>query len=137
MSANALKGQGVTIGIGNGAAPEVFTAIGEITSIKPPDMSGSTEDASDLDSTNVTSVGTGIIDYGTVEIGCFYLPADTQHALLKTTMESGAETNFQLTYTDTPATTEIYACIVTGLSVEIPKGGLITASFTLKVNSVT
>jgi len=132
MSSNALVSQGMTIAIGDGASPEVFTTITDVTDIAGPDGSASEIDTTDLSST-AREYRLGLTDNGNVTLTVNFKPQDTQHALLRTKSISGAETNFRITFTDSPATTWTFAAFVKGVPISNSVDGVTTASITLRV----
>jgi len=65
----ADKAQTTTLQYGDGATPEKFAAIGQITSISGPNFSNPTVDASDLADTIRDKISSGLCDSGQVTLG--------------------------------------------------------------------
>jgi len=133
MSSNALESQGMVIKRGNGASPEVFTAIPEVRSINGPDGSASEIDVTDLSST-AKEFRMGMQDEGSITLDMMFIPANTVHAGLRTDRANRTLRNFQLVFTDSPATTWSFAAYVQGLSVSNEVDGVTTASVTLRIS---
>lgn len=123
----------MTIGIGDGASPEVYTSISEITNISGPGGGASEIDTTDLNST-AKEFRLGLVDNGSINLSLNFIPANTQHALLRTRSISGAVNNFRMTFTDSPATLWTFAAFVQELSVENGVDGVTTGSVTLRVS---
>ena len=132
-SSSALSSQGMTIGIGDGASPEVFTTISEVNTIDGPGGQANEIDVTDLSSTG-KEFKLGLQDEGDITLDINYIPGNTQHALLRTRRASGAIGNFRITFTDSPATTWTFAALVKGFSVSNAVDGVTTASVTLRVS---
>lgn len=132
MSVNALEAQGMVIKLSNGASPEVYTAIGEITSIGGPDGSASEIDVTDLSSTS-KEFKMGINDEGSVTLEGMFIPTDTQHAALRTHKSARTLANFQIVFTDSPVTTWSFSAYVTGLSISASVDAALTGSITLRI----
>ncbi len=137
MSSSALKSQGMTIGIGDAASPEVFTSITEVNSIDGPGGQANEIDVTDLDSTGKEFI-LGLQDEGDISLDINYIPANTQHALLRARRASGAIGNFRISFTDSPITTWTFAALVKGFSISNAVDGKTAGSVTLRVSgSVT
>jgi hypothetical protein len=109
--------QGVTIGRGDAASPEVFTTIAQVTSI-----SGSGQSRGLIDVTNLASAAReykkALQDGQEINLVIQYDPDDTTHSGLRT--DFGAETsrNFKITLTDSPAQTISFAGMVTNWTLQ-------------------
>lgn len=133
MSSNALESQGMEIKRGDGASPEVFTTIPEVRSINGPDGSASEIDVSDLSSTS-REFRMGLQDEGSITLDMMFIPGNTVHAGLRTDRANRTLRNFQLVFTDSPATTWSFAAYVQGLSVSNDLDAVTTASVTLRIS---
>ena len=98
-----VQTQGCEIAKGNGASPEVFTALGEVI-----DISLDSGGAAEIDVTNLSSsakeFNLGLPDYGTVSISCNYDPDDAQQTALKTDYDAQSSGNYQIQMSDSPET---------------------------------
>lgn len=133
MSSQALEAQGMELRIGNGASPEVFTAISEISTFSGPGGAATVIDVTDLSSL-AKEKRMGLADEGQLSFTINYIPNDTQHALLRTQRANRQETNFKLIFTDdSPSTTWSFAAFVTGFSVTAAVDGVVQANVTLEI----
>lgn len=133
MSSQALEAQGMELRIGNGASPEVFTAISEISTFSGPGGAATIIDVTDLSSL-AKEKRMGLADEGQLSFTINYIPNDTQHALLRTQRANRQETNFKLIFTDdSPSTTWSFAAFVTGFSVTAAVDGVVQANVTLEI----
>jgi predicted secreted protein len=125
---------GTTLKIGDGASPEVFSDIAEVTNISGPGMSMDT-----IDVTNHGSAGGwkeyagGLLDGGEVKLELNFLPADTSQKLLATTLAARTKKNFKLEFPDTANTTWSFSAFVTNFEPSAPVDGKLGASVTLKI----
>ena len=94
----SFKGVGTILERGDGASPEVFTAIAKIVSISGPE-----ESKDELDDTTLDSAGgykefvSGLKDGGSMTLALNYNPADTGQAALQTDYAAGTKQNYRLT----------------------------------------
>jgi predicted secreted protein len=133
MSVNALEAQGMQIKIGNGASPEVFTAISEIKTFSGPGGSATVIDVTDL-SSSAKEKRLGLADEGQLSFTINYIPTNTQHDLLRTNRDARTLTNFKLVFTDdSPATNWSFAAYVQGFSVSGAVDGVVEANITLEI----
>jgi len=106
-----LQTQGCQILKGNGASPEVFTALGEVI-----DMSLDSGGAAEIDITNLDSTAKefnlGLPDYGNVSISCNYDPDDAQQTALKTDYDGQDSGNYRIDMSDSPQTTFSFTAYV-------------------------
>lgn len=133
MSTNALESQGMVLKIGDGADPEVFNPIPEIKEISGPSGSASIIDVSDLDST-AKEKRMGLMDEGQVSLTLNFIPTNTYHAQLRTDRAARTLRNFQLLFTDTPATTWSFAGYVTKLEVSNEVDGVTEGEVELEIS---
>ena len=133
MSSAALEAQGMELKIGNGASPEVFTAIAEIKTFSGPSGSATVIDVTDLSSA-AKEKRMGLADEGQLSFTINYIPSNTQHALLRTQRASREETNFKLVFTDdSPSTTWSFSAFVTGFAVSGAVDAVVEANVTLEI----
>lgn len=133
MSSAALEAQGMELKIGNGASPEVFTAISEIKTFSGPSGSATVIDVTDLSSA-AKEKRMGLADEGQLSFTINYIPTDTQHALLRAQRASREETNFKLVFTDdSPSTTWSFSAFVTGFAVSGAVDAVVEANVTLEI----
>lgn len=130
----ATSAFGTTLKIGDGATPEVFSAIAEVTNVGGPGMSLET-----IDVTSDSSPGGwkeyvgGLLDGGEIKLELNFAPGNATHQALAAAMGSRAKKNFKLVFPDTPATTWSFAAFVTNFEPSAPADGKLGASATLKI----
>lgn len=128
-----IDGYGTLLKRGDGAEPEVFTAIANATNITAPGLARNTIDVSAHDSPNkyMEFVG-GMIDPGEVSIDVNYDP--TAHDMLVADLEDEDPRNYQLVFPDTTGTTWSFAAVLTGFEATAPYDDKLTATLTYKVS---
>lgn len=134
MSTNALASQGMTLSVGDAASPEAYTAISDISEISGPDGSAGEIEVTDLSST-AKEFKRGLTDNGSISTTMMFIPADTQHAQLRSDFNSATEVarNYRITFTDSPQTLWTFSAYVGTLSVSNSLDGVTTANITLRV----
>ena len=133
MSSQALEAQGTVLKIGNGASPEVFTAISEIKNFTGPGGAAAVIDVTDLSSL-AKEKRMGLADEGQLSFVLHYIPSDTQHAALRAARASRVETNFQSEFTDaSPSTVWSFSGFVTNFSVSGSVDGVIEGNVTIEI----
>ena len=81
MTTNARIGYGTLFQTGNGAVPEVFTTLAEVTNITPPKMSRDTVDATHEESPGAwREFIAGLKDGGDVSLDLNFIPGGTAAA---------------------------------------------------------
>lgn len=129
-----LNSQGVTIARGDGASPEVFTALGEVKSIQGPGGSASVIDTTNLSST-AKEKAMGLQDEGQITLELNLDTDDTMQTGLRTDRTNQTLRNFKITLTDSsPATTLTFAAYVTNFSIAAAVDDVVTASVTLEIS---
>lgn len=123
MASSAFWAYGSTLQIGDGASPEVFTSIAEITELTPPSM-----ERDDIDVTsNSSSDGyrefiPGMRDGGEVEFTANWLPTNATHDAttgVLSTFNDNAVHNWKIVLPNTLATIS-FAGFVTAFETELP-----------------
>jgi len=128
-----LDGFGAQLKRGDGAGPEVFTAIADPTSISGPGLSRETIDVTSHGSVDgwMEFLG-GLKDGGEVSIDVNYDPAN--HDFLVDDFEDAAPRNYQIVFPDPDETTWSFGAILTGFEPEAPYDDKLAASLTFKVS---
>lgn len=136
MSTQARIGYGTLFASGNGASPEVFTTLGEVTNITPPGWSRDTVDA-----THELSPGAhrefiaGMADPGEVSLDLNFVPGGSARAALeaeKALTGSSAAITRKITYPDGSYLT--FTGILTGVEDEAPIDDKMASTVTFKVS---
>ncbi len=133
----ALDAYGTLLQIGDGASPEVFTTIAEVTDISGPSLA--------LDALDVTAhtspaafrefIG-GLLDGGEVSFTINYVPTETTHDAgtgLIADMIARTVRNFQLVFPDSGTTTWSFPALITAFEPAEPVDDRLMAEVTLKV----
>lgn len=132
MATSAKIGYGTLFKIGNGASPEVFTTVAEVTSITPPGMSRDAIDATHEESPDGWRefIG-GLKDGGEVSLELNFVPGSATTILLMAEIEANAG-NKQIVFT----TGEIFSFVAlcTNFEPEAPLDDKMVASVTYKVS---
>jgi len=133
----AISAFGTLLKIGDGATPENFTTIAEVTNIGGPALS--------LDPIEITSHSStggwkefigGLLDAGEVSFDINYEPTEATHDAstgLIADMVARTLRNFQLVFPDAGSTTWSFAALVTSFEPSEPVGDKLAAGVTLKV----
>jgi len=131
MPSTAIKSQGATLGRGDAASPEVYTAIANIQSFN---LSG--VEANDIDVTDLSSTGKeflqGLEDPGSVDITGFYDSANTSHQAIRDAVGGSTVTNYRVTLSDSSTIT--FAALVQSFALDIAVDGAVELSATLKIS---
>lgn len=129
--------KGLLLKMGDGAATEVFTTIGQVIDVDGPNLETETKDATDQDSTDYwrEHVET-VLSAGEVTFNVHLDPGlgthDQTTGLLSKVDGSGPY-NFQLVFPDTGALAAAFAASVS-LKPSMPFEGKITMDVTLKIS---
>lgn len=135
MTSQALHSQTVALKRGNGATPEVFTLIGEITDITGPGGAASEIDVTHLQST-AKEIVLGLPDEGEVQLKLNMVPSDAQQTGLRNDRAAGTLRNFKLVLSDVGLTTASFAAYVKTYSVAAGVDKKIELSLTLRVSGL-
>lgn len=128
----AIGAQGIVIERGNGANPEVFTAIGEITRFDGPNGSASIIDVTHLGST-AKEKRPGLQDNGQVTFDMNLVPGDVGQIGLRDDRASRVERSFRIVLTDEANTALAFAGFVTGFSISGGVDDKVAASAVVEV----
>jgi len=131
---NFLESQGIVLKRGDGATPtEAFAAVPKLRSLSGPDGSATEIDITTLDST-AREYALGLKDSGTITIEGNYVPTDTQQAGLRADWGARTLRNFELHFTDSPATVWAFSAFVTSFSTDAAVDEVLTFSATLRIS---
>lgn len=107
---------GTTIARGDGASPEAFTTIPQVTNIGTVGQDRGLIDVTNLSST-AREYKKAIKDGQEIALVMQYDPDDTVHSGLRTDNDAETARNYRVTFTDSPAQTVTFAALVTNWSV--------------------
>ncbi len=135
--AKSYAAKGTTISMGDGASPEVFTAIAHINDVDGPGSKRETVDVTHHGSTSKEFVAT-LLDSGEVKFQINYDPAEATHKNaaggLIFAHEAGTVKNFKIAFPALVAAGPTFAAIVTDFQTKAPVAGKLSAEVTLKIS---
>lgn len=128
-----ISGFGTKLQRGDGAAPETFAAIANVTNITPPSTSRNDIDVTAHDSADgwMEFVG-GLKDAGEVSVDINYEPA--VHDVLLDDYDADDLITWRIVFPDTAATTWEFKAFLSGFEPEAPSDDKLAASLTFKVS---
>ncbi|WP_436772070.1 phage tail tube protein [Yinghuangia sp. YIM S09857] len=129
---SGLDGFGTQFLRGDGAGPEVFTALANVTNVSGPGLSRETIDVTAHDSPDgwMQFLG-GLKDPGEVTVDVNYDPAE--HDVLIADFGDDEPRNYRIAFPDPGTTTWTFGGIMTGFEPDAPYDDKLTASLTFKV----
>lgn len=130
---NAIISQGTTLRRGNGATPEIFQTVGEITKFDGPGGSATVIDVTTLQS-SAKEKRMGLADEGQFTFTMNLDPTDTQQNGLRADRAARTIRNFQLQLTDGALTTLTFAAFVLEFKITGGVDQAVTASVTLEIS---
>jgi predicted secreted protein len=137
MTTGAKIGYGTLLAYGDGATPDAFTTMAEVTNLGGPGFSADSIDATHMASPNGwREFIAGLLDGGEVSADCNYLPGDSSHGPASGALyifKSRLTRNWRITFPTSPAVLWILPAIVTGFELDIPVDDKMGLSLTLKV----
>lgn len=135
----ALAAYGTLLKIGDGAGPEVFTTIAEISNLGGPALS-----QDPIDVTHHSSPGAwkefvgGLLDGGELSAELNFIPTEATHrdasGGLLNDLKNRTLRNFELVFPDGGATTWSFSAFITGFEIGAPVDGKLSASMTIKLS---
>lgn len=132
---SAVAGVGSEFQVGDGSSPQVYTKVAEVLSIGGPDVSAEEIDVTSLDSTGgYKEFITGLKEGGSVALEVNWIKSNTQQTTLRDALDSGAELNCRIVFSDSPQTVATFACKVTGFSMSAEPDSQLKASITIKIS---
>jgi hypothetical protein len=136
MATSAIPGYGTLLKIGDGASPENFSTVVEVTEIVPPQIELKTEDATSHDSNGWEEVIGTLLSGGDIKGKINWRPTDPTHdettGLLYAIMNR-VKKNWKLVLPGS-LKTFAFAALLTKFEPETPVDGKLSASFTLKIS---
>lgn len=135
MSTDAAIGFGTLFKTGNGATPELFSTVAEVTGITPPAMSRDTVDAThELSPEAWREFIAGLKDGGEVSFDMNFVPdsADAANFMAELDLQGSAATKNRLILFPDGSVFK-FAAILTGYEPDAPIDDKMSASVTFKV----
>jgi len=127
------RGYTVTYLYSNGASPEVYTSMVNVTSISGPTSERGEIDTTDLSSTARENIS-ALIDHGTIDVQCMWDENATSHAAIRALFVADTERNWRITNAASPLSTYTFAARVKGIPLDYASDEVVRASFTLRVS---
>lgn len=132
------SGFGTTLGKGDAASPEVFTAVAQVVDIAGPSMSADTIDITNHSSTNgYREFIQGLKDGGEVTMTVQYDPAAATHKNssggVLYVFEQGSKGNWKITFPSSPSASWTFPAVITGFDLKTPLNDQMVADVTFKV----
>ncbi len=130
---STLQSQGSLFKAGDGASPETFNTVGQITAIDGPSTEVPLVDVSNL-SSSAREYNVGLKDEGEFTIPVQYDPSDTGQTRCQTLLDNRTTGNFQIELTDSPATVWTFAAYVKSFTKSATIDDVWKGEITLKVS---
>jgi hypothetical protein len=132
--ATAIIGYGTLFSFGNGATPEVFTALAEVVDVTPPSDTVDIIETTHMTSPNRTKEFiAGLNDPGECSFDIHFIPGAGDDAVIQTRRNLGTKNNYRITWSN--GVTWTFAGILTGYTPSAPVNDRMTATVTFKVTS--
>lgn len=130
----AIIAQGTLFKHGDGASPEVFTTVPEVTKLSGPSVKGSLLDATSHDSPDYwKEYIPGMLDGDNIQADINWRPSNTVHKAIRTACYARALDNFKVVYPDTTDNTVDVPGYVTDIVPKADSGAILVASLTVKI----
>ncbi|MEV7584388.1 phage tail tube protein [Streptomyces erythrochromogenes] len=128
-----LDGFGTQFQRGDGAGPEVFTALADVTNVSGPGLSRETIDVTSHGSPDAWMEFIGALkDGGEVSLDVNYDPGN--HDALIDDFDDDAPRNYRIVFPDPDTTTWAFKAVMTGFEPEAPYDDKLAATISFKVS---
>lgn len=132
MATQAKIGHGTLFAVGNGASPEVFVNVAEVTEITPPPVTKDILDATHMESPDgYREYIVGLKDGGEATLAMNFIPGGPGQALIADLQASSDPSNIRITYTN--GVMWKFQSYCTGFEPTAPVDAKMTATATFKV----
>jgi len=128
-----IQSQACVLNVSDGASPESYLAVGQVTSIDGPSGSAPVIDVSNLAST-FREKNMGLPDEGQLTLSLQYDPDDTGQTRLKALRTGRTQGNFRVDLSDSPPTTWSFAGYVLEFSKTINIDEVVMGSVTIEID---
>lgn len=129
----SVKTQGCALQLSDGASPEVYSDIANVTSFQGPSGSRQVIDATTLASTGKEK-NVGIPDYGQITFDFNFSAADTVLVDVWDNFIAGTLHNFKILFSDSPRTTFSFAAYVLNFNYNAGLDDIVRGSVTLEIS---
>lgn len=131
---SAVLGKGATLGLGDGASPQVYTTIAEVLRCGPIGSSNPEVDVTNLDSTAKEYIA-GLADGNNVEFEMNWISGNTEQASLRTSQAAGSTVNLRMVWQTSPNTTAQFDFVLLTFEMgETTPEGQVTASVSGRIS---
>lgn len=130
MASTAIKSQGATIALSDGASPEVYTAVANINTISLSGVVAGEIEVTDLSSTAKEFLQ-GLEDPGSVTINGFYDYSNTQQSTMRDAVGGSTSSNYRITLSDSH--TIDFAALVSSFQMNVAVDGAVEMVMELKI----
>jgi len=130
--ATYITTQGTALKLGNGASPEVFTAIPQCTSIDGPTTSNDEIDVTHLGSSS-REFEPALPDQGEITAELEWDENDATHASLRTKFNAATTHNFQLVNAASPTNTYSFAGFIKTLQMSFGIDDVVRVTMTVRI----
>ncbi len=132
---NAIRGKGALLKMGDGAVPEVFTAVAEVGDLPFPTLDYSEEEVTHQESPNDAEESIPTLQVGTtLQVPVNWLPQNPTHLALLAAYKTRTTVNWQFMFPDAAVTTWPFSAWVKTISGNAPLKGKLAGSITLKIS---
>ena len=128
-----FRGTGTSIRLGNGASPEVFTAVGDVISVDGPNITKDQIEVTALDSSAKEFLD-DIDDAGDVTVEMNWNPQDAQQVALRSDAEGSSARNFRIIYNDVSSTQVDFSGRVLEFNINVQAADAVKATARIKVS---
>jgi len=136
MPTSGLAAYGTTFAVGDGADPEVFTTIAEVSEIGGISLERMTEDGTSFDSGGWEEHISTLRKVGDISFKLNFIPDAATHGNssggLVHSWTAGTVKNYKVTFPDASSTEWIIPAIVTKVNVKVSAKGKVEGDVTLK-----
>lgn len=130
----AVPGILATLKVGDGASPESFTAISEITNLAGPEISADEIEVTNLDSPNAFKEYISGPKEGGNVTGTMNWNKTAKQVQVRDDVASGMKRNYELTWPTSPETKFAFVGLPTSFTGTADPGSAVTADFGLRVD---
>ncbi len=128
-----FRGTGTNFQRGDGASPESFTTVGDVTQISGPQITKDEIEVTALDSTAKEFLG-ALDDPGELTLELNWNPQDTEHVNLRTDAEGSTVRNYRVVWSDVSSTQVTFAAEVMEFTISTEAQDAVKASVRLKIS---
>lgn len=130
----AVKGVGTLLQVGDGASPEVFTTLSEVTSLSGPSIAAEEIEVTNMDSPNgFKEYITGLKDGGTVDFDCNWIKSTSQ-TQIRDDITAGTTRNYKITFQTSPTTVALFTGLPLSMAFSADPNSAVTASLSVRIS---